>query len=126
MRYLVSAMLVVAALIHFLPLAGVLGGPRLAALYGISVDDPNLAILMRHRAVLFGLFGAFLLVAAFRPTLQPAAFAAGGASVLSFIYLAWSVGGYNARIARVVTADLVAAACLAVGVLAHVVARHQD
>lgn len=125
LRYLVSAMLLVVALIHLLPLAGVLGAPRLAALYGIRVDDPNLAILMRHRAVLFGLLGAFLVIAAFRPALQPAAFIVGAASVLSFLYLAWSVGSYNARIARVVTADLVAAACLAVGVLAYAFARRQ-
>lgn len=60
MRYLVSAMLVVVAVIHLLPLSGVLGSERLAALYGLSFNEPNLAILMRHRAVLFGLLGLFL------------------------------------------------------------------
>ena len=39
-----SAMLVVVAIIHLLPLAGVLGGERLASLYGSSFDEPNLAI----------------------------------------------------------------------------------
>ena len=33
---LVTAMLVVVAVIHLLPLAGVLGGERLASLYGLS------------------------------------------------------------------------------------------
>ena len=55
MRYLVSAMLTVVAVINLLPLSGVLGTDRLHALYGVSFDEPNLAILMRHRAVLFGL-----------------------------------------------------------------------
>lgn len=119
MRYLVSAMLAVVAIIHLLPLTGVLGGARLSALYGIPLDEPNLAILMRHRAVLFGLLGAFLLYAAFRPALQPAAFVAGFVSVLSFLYLAWSVGGYNAQVGRVFTADLVALACLVVGAAAY-------
>lgn len=50
MRYLVSTMLVVVAVIHLLPLSGVLGPARLNALYGISFDEPNLEILMRHRA----------------------------------------------------------------------------
>lgn len=77
MRYLISATLLIVAVIHLLPLVGVLGAPRLTALYGISFDDANLAILMRHRAVLFGLLGAFLAFAAFRPTLQPLAFLAG-------------------------------------------------
>lgn len=125
LRYLVSAMLLVVAVIHLLPLAGVLGAPRLAALYGIGFDDPNLEILMRHRAVLFGLLGAFLAFAAWRPALQPLAFVAGSASVLSFLYLAWSVGGYNAQIGRVFTADIVAAACLLVSVLAYAFARRE-
>lgn len=115
MRHLVSAMLIVVAVIHLLPLAGVLGPARLGALYGIPFDEPNLAILMRHRAVLFGLLGAFLLLAAFRPPLQAAAFVAGFVSVASFLYLAWSVGSYNDQLARVFVADVVALACLAVG-----------
>jgi hypothetical protein len=117
-RNLVSAMLVVVGVIHLLPLSGVLGSERLAALYGLSFSDPGIAILMRHRAVLFGLLGLFLVFAAFRPSLQPVAFAAGFVSVASFLWLAWSTGGYNAQIARVVTADLVALACVVVGVAA--------
>ncbi|MCA3003122.1 MAG: phosphopantetheine adenylyltransferase [Burkholderiales bacterium] len=119
MRHLVSAMLVVVAIIHLVPLSGLLGTERLAVLYGIQIEEPNLAILMRHRAVLFGLLGVFLLYAAFRPTFQPAAFVAGFVSVLSFLYLAWSVGGYNAQIGRVFTADIVALVCLVVGAIGY-------
>jgi hypothetical protein len=119
MRYVVSAMLVVVGVIHLMPLSGVLGSERLAALYGLSFDQPDLAILMRHRAVLFGLLGAFLLLAAFRPELQTAAFVAGFVSVVSFLYLAWSVGNYNAQIGRVFVADVVALVCLVIGVAAH-------
>jgi hypothetical protein len=119
MRYLVSAMLVVVATIHLLPLSGALGGERLAALYGLPFDEPNLQILMRHRAVLFGLLGAFLLYAAFQPALQLLAFVAAFASVVSFLWLAWSVGGYSAQMGRVFTADLVALACLLVGSIAY-------
>ena len=70
MRYLVSGSLVLAGVIHLLPLSGLLGAERLAALYGLDFSEPNLSILMRHRAVLFGLLGAFLVFAAFRPSLQ--------------------------------------------------------
>ena len=122
MRYLVSAMLVVVAVIHLLPLSGVLGSERLAALYGLSFNEPNLAILMRHRAVLFGLLGLFFLFAAFQPSFQTVAFIAGLVSVVSFLWLAWSVGGYNAQVARVFMADIVALACLIIGVAAHVYA----
>ena len=118
MRYVVSAMLIVVGVIHLMPLSGVLGSERLAALYGLSFDQPDLAILMRHRAVLFGLLGAFLLLAAFRPELQAVAFVAGFVSVVSFLFLAWSVGNYNAQIGRVFVADVVALVCLVIGVAA--------
>ena len=125
MRYLVSAMLVVVAIIHLLPLSGLLGTERLTALYGITVDEPNLAILMRHRAVLFGLLGLFFLIAAFRPGLQGIAFAGGFASVLSFLYLAWSVGNYNPQVGRVFVADVIALICLVIGVMAHFYIKHE-
>lgn len=120
MRYLISAMLVIVGVIHVLPLSGVLGSERLAALYGLSFNEPNLAILMRHRAVLFGLLGLFFLFAAFQPPCQTVAFIAGFVSVVSFLWIAWSVGGYNAQVARVVVADVVALTCLIIGVAAHV------
>lgn len=123
MHRVVSAMLLVVAVIHLLPLAGVMGSGQLASLYGVPFTDPNLAILMRHRAVLFGLLGGFLVLAAFRPALQPAGFAAGFLSVASFLGLAWSVGGYNAQLTRVVTADLVALVCLVIGLVVHLSTR---
>ena len=119
MRYLVSAGLVLAGIIHLLPLSGAMGAARLAALYGLDFSEPNLALLMRHRAVLFGLLGAFLVFAAFRPSLQPIAFIAAFVSVLSFLLLAWSSGGYNALVGRVVTADLAALAALVIGATAY-------
>ena len=125
MKHLVSVGLIVAAVIHILPLSGVLGSDRLASLYGISVDDPNLEILLRHRAVLFGMLGFFLLVAAFRPSLQTAAFAIGFISVISFLLLSWHVGGYNLKIARVFWADVIALAGLVIGASAHAYARSQ-
>lgn len=125
MRYVIPAMLVVVGLIHLLPLSGVLGSERLAALYGLSFSEPNLAILMRHRAVLFGLLGIFLLFAAFRPQFHTLAFIAGFVSVASFLWLAWAIGGYNAQIARVVTADIIALICLLVGAAAHVYVQVQ-
>lgn len=125
MRLLVSAMLVVVAVIHLLPLSGVLGGERLAALYGLSFNEPSLSILMRHRAVIFGLLGLFLFFAAFQPAWQTVAFIAGLVSVVSFLWLAWSVGGYNAHVARVVMADVLALACLIIGVVAQMSVKYR-
>jgi hypothetical protein len=107
------------AVLHLLPLAGALGGERLAALYGVPADEPTLALLLRHRAVLFGLLGGFLLVAACRPLWRTPAFVAGFVSVASFLWLAALVGPINAQLSRVVVADVVALGCLAIGAVAH-------
>ena len=125
MRYLVSASLILAGIIHLLPLPGLLGAERLAALYGLDFSEPSLSILMRHRAVLFGLLGAFLVFAAFRPALQPLAFIAAFVSVLTFLLLAWSSGGYNPQVGRVVTADIVVLVALVIGAAVYVLDANQ-
>ena len=116
MRHLSSVTLVIAGVIHLLPLSGVLGSAQLMSLYGIAFGDPNAVILMRHRAVLFGLVGLFLVYAAFRPAFQPAAFAGGIVSVVSFLWLAGVTGGYNASLSRVIVVDWLALALLVVGI----------
>jgi hypothetical protein len=65
-----------------------------------------------------------MLVAAFKPSFQVAAFVIGFVSVVSFLWLAFSVGGYNAAVGRIVTADIVALACLIVGAAVYAYARH--
>lgn len=120
MKWIVSASLVIVAVIHLMPLVGVAGPERLATLYGVRIDDPNLQLLMRHRAVLFGLLGTFLLVAAFRPQWQALAFVVAAVSVISFLWLALGSKPYNAQVARVVTADVVALIAIVAGAAAHV------
>ena len=60
-----------------------------------EIPDNNLEILLRHRAALFGILGAFIIYAAFNPGLQPVAFGAAFLSIATFFFLAWSVGGFN-------------------------------
>ena len=85
------------------------------SLYGVSIAEPSLAILLRHRAVLFGLVGGLMVLAIFRPALQPVAFVFGLLSVSSFLCLAWSVGQYNSLLSRIVAADILALVCLLAG-----------
>jgi hypothetical protein len=108
----ISTCLTIAAIIHLLPIIGLAGAGKLTKLYAIPIEEPNLLILMQHRAILFGLLGAFLAYSAFMPTWQPYAVAAGLISALSFIVIAKAVGRYNAAIGKVVLADIVAVAVL--------------
>lgn len=123
MSSLTTAVLLIAALIHLLPVAGMLGAGPLGRLYGIDAADPNLALLLRHRAVLFGLLGGFLLVAALRPTLHFVALWVGLVSVASFLLLAWQIGGYNAALARVVKVDWLVLLLLLLALGAQLVTR---
>ena len=119
MRFVVPSVLCAVALIHLLPLVGVWSAARVASLYGIAVQDPNLELLLPHRAVLFGLLAAFLAVAAFQRPLHGWALAAGGVSVGAFLLLALTVGPVNGALATMVKVDWVALALLAVGTWVH-------
>lgn len=112
MHALSTALICLASLINLGPLVGALSSKRLQALYGIKIEEPNLSILMRHRAVLFGIVGTLLAVSAFYLPLRPPAYAAGIVSMLSFVLIARLVGGSNAQLKRIVTIDLVGSAAL--------------
>jgi hypothetical protein len=115
MKYVSVVALVVSGLIHLLPLPGVLGASALARLYGIEVADPNTSILLQHRALLFGMLGVLMLVAAAVPGLRVTVLTVSLFSAASFMVVAIWVGGYNSAIARVVAADALASILLASG-----------
>ena len=112
---ILSAILIFVGVIHVLPVVGVFGMKRLSSLYAITVTDPNVEILMRHRAVLFGVVGAFLIYSAFHPELQGLALLAAFFCLISFAWLMLSIGGYNAKLRKVLAVDLVAILALLIG-----------
>jgi hypothetical protein len=118
MKYVSIVALLVAGIIHLLPVPGVMGVSTLARLYGIQVNDPNTAILLQHRALLFGVLGVLMLSAIALPWLRVTALAVALFSAASFIAVAVAVGGYNPAIGRVVIADIVASVLLAAGLVA--------
>lgn len=123
MRFVVPAVLLLVALIHALPLVGVVSAAKVSSLYSISVQDSNLEILMRHRAVLFGLLAGFLAYAAFNQHLHSIALIAAAVSVVSFLALAFSVGSYNSALSTVVKADMLALVLLVIAAVVHLLRR---
>lgn len=119
MRWIVSGALVLVAVIHVLPLAGVLGAGKLSQLYGVPLQDPSLVLLLRHRAVLFGLLAALLGYAALRPDLHRIALVAGLVSVASFLWLWLDAPGTNGAMDTIARVDGVALALLVVAAIAH-------
>jgi hypothetical protein len=84
----IQGALIVAGIIHFLPVMRVIGCRTTHMMYRIPFSDPNLIIVMRHRAVMLGLLGGLVLYAAFRAGMHHIAIAPGTVSLASIIGLA--------------------------------------
>ncbi|GLR72213.1 hypothetical protein [Agaribacter marinus] len=108
--------LIIVGLINFLPLTGILSAQNLESAYGVELNTNELIILMRHRALLFGIIGSFVIYAAFYTFYQTIAMVMAGISMIGFVILAHLTGEYNANINNVITADYIGIAILAVAV----------
>ncbi|MDB4528551.1 phosphopantetheine adenylyltransferase [Pseudomonadales bacterium] len=98
--------LVVVGLINLAPVIGVISTQKLESAYSVTLAGNDLAILVRHRALLFGILGAFILYSAFSPRYQPAAMIMAAASMVGFAWLVLSTGGYNEAIRKVLFIDI--------------------
>jgi len=121
MQKLWTVLVLVAAAINFAPVLGVVSPERMGLFYGVDLEDPNLQILMLHRAILFGIVGGLLFVTAFHLPLRALGYAVGFSSMVSFLLIAWGVGGYNTEIQRVMAVDVVGIAALAGAGVVHAV-----
>ena len=117
MNALVAFAFVAVGLLHLVPAAGVLGAERLHALYGVTIADPDLLLMLRHRAALFGIVGALLLAAAWRREWRTPAAAVGLASMASYLVLAWPLSAHGAPIVRVFWADVAGTVLLGLALL---------
>jgi hypothetical protein len=94
--------------IHFLPTIGSFGTSSLEKLYGITIHEPNLLLLMTHRAILFGIVGSLLGVAVINKQFRKLAYFTGMTSMSSYIILAsGSIKEYKFQIQRVYWIDMI-------------------
>jgi hypothetical protein len=101
-----------------LPTWGVLSNSNIEQLYGVAIAGNDLQLLMRHRAVMFGIFGVLALAALFRPALRTVALATSFASLAAFLLLAWMIAPHGAEVARVVRIDVFAVIAVGAGLAA--------
>ena len=98
------------AVIHILPLAGLPGAAALMRLYGLSEVDASTALLLQHRALMFGLLGGGLLVAIRYPNWRLPLISIVLASDLGFLLLGalhWPLNDALHRVAMFDVASIV-------------------
>lgn len=113
--YLLPLFLV--GLINFLPLIGLISLEKINKTYGLAVSSNDLEILLRHRALLFGVIGGFVFYSLFVPHYQSAAMALAAISMLGFMYLFHTVGEANDELFKIYKADILGLALLALSIL---------
>ncbi|MFE6857342.1 hypothetical protein [Nocardia sp. NPDC057668] len=118
-----AVLLILVGLLHLLPGTVALSANRARAAYGVTVDGPDLEVLLRHRAILLALVGAGLIVAAFAESVRAPALTAAVISLVSFILIATTTGPLNPKTRRVLNLDLAALAALAIAIVLYVIER---
>ncbi|GFD91258.1 hypothetical protein KUL152_34840 [Tenacibaculum sp. KUL152] len=116
MSKVLFVLLISVGVINFLPVIGVLSAAKLESAYSVKLLSNDLIILMRHRALLFGLIGGFLIYSAFVPTYRTAAMVLAGISMVGFVVLAHLTGEFNQSINKIVLVDYAGILMLAAAV----------
>jgi len=102
---------------NFYPVMGVLSVDTLRNLYGVTIIDNDLLILMRHRAVMLGIIGVFMVIAAFRPNLQATAIIIGLTSMMAFVGLTLGAGDIGDSVNKVMLADVIGSLALIIVII---------
>ena len=117
MNKIYLSLLFLVGVINFLPIVGILSLDKINQAYGLSVDDNSLAILLRHRALLFGLIGGFVIYSVFNPQYQIASIVLAAISMLGYLYFFWSIGDSNPALLKIAQADIVGIVLLTFAIL---------
>jgi hypothetical protein len=113
MSKLITVCLVIVGLINFVPVLAIISVQKLEEAYSISLISRDLIILMKHRALLFGILGGFILYSAFVPVHQRPAVIMAAISMIGYVVLMHFVGGYNESLYKVLIFDYIGLVFLA-------------
>ncbi len=100
------------ALIHLLPLSGLLGVAQLQQIYGLTAIDSTTELLLRHRAWQFGALGALLIYTIWQRAWRMPMLIFTLLSDLGFLLLALQAWPPGNALQRVVYFDLLSIALL--------------
>jgi len=112
MENLYRLILLITGLVHILPFSFLFFTEQLQKSYGVDISDANLQLLLRHRAIFFGLIGVGLILSAVKKSFYGWAAAVGLISMLSFVWLLYQIGGINQQLRSVMLIDVFISAAL--------------
>jgi len=117
MEKLFRISLFISGVINFIPSILAFLPQRLANSYGIELSNANFELLLRHRAVLFGIIGGVMIYAAISKKYYRISVSMGLISMISFVVLFMSIQKINAELETVMKLDVLAIFILLVGMI---------
>ncbi len=117
MNKAITICLIIVGVINFIPTIAIISAQKLEAAYSIKLISNDLIILLRHRALLFGILGGFILYSVKATSYQGAAMIMAGISMLGYVVLMFTVGGYNEALYKVLIIDVVGIVILSLAVI---------
>lgn len=112
--------LFVAGVINFIPSFLAFIPSKISSSYGIAVPTANYELLLRHRAVMLGIIGGFMIYAAISKKQYSAAIVLGMISMVSFvIFYVMMKGEINPQLTKVMKMDVLAIVILLIGLVAY-------
>lgn len=114
--------LLIAGIVNLLPSMLTFLPDKISKSYGIEIPNLNYELLLRHRAVLFGIIGGLMIFSAITKKYYEISTIAGLISMTSFVLLYFLIGkGINAELNKVMIIDIVAIAILLIGFILYTI-----
>lgn len=118
MELLFRITLFVAGVINLLPSLLAFLPDKISNSYGIDIPNSNYELLLRHRAILFGIIGGLMIFSALVKKHYELSTIAGLVSMTSFIILYFIIGkDINQELKKVMMIDVVATVILCFGLI---------
>jgi heme A synthase len=118
MEFIYRMTLFIAGLINLLPALLAFLPDKISKSYGIDIPNSNYELLLRHRAILFGIIGGLMIFSAVVKKYYEIATTAGLISMLSFIILYFLIDkDINSELKKVMMIDVVATGILCFGLI---------
>lgn len=112
MENLYRFILLITGLVHILPFSFLFFPEQIQKNYGVDMGDVNLQLLLRHRAIFFGLIGFGLIFSAIKKYFYGWASTIGLISMVSFVVLFNQIGGINQQLRSVMMIDVFVSSAL--------------